>query len=64
MIEKLISLSLRNRVIVLLLAAGLFAWGLYSVQTNKIDAIPTFPKTRSSSLPSGWAAARRSSRTR
>jgi CzcA family heavy metal efflux pump len=40
MIEKLISLSLRNRVIVLLLAAGLFAWGLYSVQTNKIDAIP------------------------
>jgi CzcA family heavy metal efflux pump len=40
MIEKLISLSLRNRVFVLLLAAGLFGWGVYSVQTNKIDAIP------------------------
>ncbi len=24
----------------LLIAAGLFAWGIYSVQTNKIDAIP------------------------
>jgi len=25
---------------VLLIAAGLFAWGIYSVRTNKIDAIP------------------------
>lgn len=40
MIEKLISVSLRNRVVVLLIAAFLFAWGLYSVQTNKVDAIP------------------------
>ena len=40
MIEKLISFSLRNRVIVLLLSAFLFGWGVYSVQTNKIDAIP------------------------
>lgn len=40
MIESLISLSLRNRFIVLLIAAGLFAWGYYSVQTSKIDAIP------------------------
>lgn len=40
MIEKLISFSLRNRFLVLLVAAGLFAWGLFSVQTNKIDAIP------------------------
>jgi CzcA family heavy metal efflux pump len=40
MIEKIISLSLRNRVIILLIAAGLFGWGIYSVQTNKIDAIP------------------------
>ncbi|MCC9136069.1 efflux RND transporter permease subunit [Pontibacter silvestris] len=40
MIEKLISVSLRNRVMVLLIAAFLFAWGLYSVQTNKVDAIP------------------------
>jgi CzcA family heavy metal efflux pump len=40
MIGKLISLSLRNRLVVLLIAAGLFGWGLWSVQTNKVDAIP------------------------
>lgn len=40
MIAKLISFSLRNRFIVLLIAAALFGWGLYSVQTNKVDAIP------------------------
>ncbi|GGG18617.1 efflux RND transporter permease subunit [Pontibacter sp. FD36] len=40
MIAKLISLSLRNRYIVLLISAVLFGWGLYSVQTNKVDAIP------------------------
>ncbi|GAB2452264.1 hypothetical protein GCM10011375_39250 [Hymenobacter qilianensis] len=40
MIERLISLSLRNRYLVLLLAAGLFVWGAYSVRESKIDAIP------------------------
>lgn len=40
MIESLISFSLRNRFLVLLVAAGLFAWGIYSVRINKIDAIP------------------------
>jgi Cu(I)/Ag(I) efflux system membrane protein CusA/SilA len=40
MVEKLITFSLRNRVIVLLTAAGLFAWGIYSVRQNPIDAIP------------------------
>lgn len=40
MIESLISFSLRNRFLVLLVAAGLFAWGVYSVKENKIDAIP------------------------
>lgn len=40
MVEKLISISLRNRFIVLLLSAALFAWGIYSVQQNPIDAIP------------------------
>ncbi len=40
MIESLISFSLRNRFLVLLIAAGLFAWGVYSVKENKIDAIP------------------------
>jgi CzcA family heavy metal efflux pump len=36
----LISLSLRNKFFVLVIAAGLFAWGVYSVRMNKIDAIP------------------------
>jgi len=40
MVEKLISFSLKNRFIVLLVAAGLFGWGIYSVQQNPIDAIP------------------------
>ncbi|MFB9865600.1 efflux RND transporter permease subunit [Rufibacter immobilis] len=40
MIGKLISFSLRNRMIVLLFAAGMFGWGLYSVTTSKVDAIP------------------------
>lgn len=40
MVEKLITFSLRNRFIVLLVAAGLFGWGIYSVQQNPIDAIP------------------------
>ena len=40
MVNKLISLALRNRVLVLLLAAGLFGWGVYSMRRNPIDAIP------------------------
>jgi len=40
MINQLISLSLKNRYIVLLIAAALFAWGAYSVKENPIDAIP------------------------
>lgn len=40
MVEKLISFSLRNRFVVLLVSAGLFVWGVYSVQQNPIDAIP------------------------
>jgi Cu(I)/Ag(I) efflux system membrane protein CusA/SilA len=40
MVQKLIKLALRNRLIVLLLAGGLFAYGIYSVKQNPIDAIP------------------------
>ncbi|PSR53416.1 metal transporter [Adhaeribacter arboris] len=40
MIGNLISFSLRNRLVVLLLAAGLFGWGVYSISVNKVDAIP------------------------
>ena len=40
MVQKLIALALRNRLIVLLLAGGLFAYGIYSVKQNPIDAIP------------------------
>lgn len=31
---------MRNRFIVLILSAGLFVWGVFSVQKNPIDAIP------------------------
>ncbi len=40
MVEKLITFSLKNRAIVLLISAGLFVWGIYSVRQNPIDAIP------------------------
>jgi CzcA family heavy metal efflux pump len=40
MVENIISFSLRNRFIVLLFAAGIFTWGLFSVKASKIDAIP------------------------
>lgn len=40
MVQKLIELALRNRVIILLLAGGLFAYGIYAVKQNPIDAIP------------------------
>ncbi|SHM82999.1 efflux RND transporter permease subunit [Mucilaginibacter sp. OK098] len=40
MINQLISLSLKNRYIVLLIAVALFGWGAYAVKENPIDAIP------------------------
>ena len=40
MVQKLIDLALRNRIIVLISAAVLFAWGVYSINQNPIDAIP------------------------
>ncbi len=40
MVRILIELALRNRFVVLLISAGLFAWGIYSIQKNPIDAIP------------------------
>ncbi len=40
MVQKIIELSLRNRLAVLIIALGLFVWGLYSVKQNPIDAIP------------------------
>jgi len=40
MVQKLIELALRNRLIVLFFAGCLFAWGIYSIRQNPIDAIP------------------------
>ena len=40
MVRKLIELALRNRMVVLLFSAGLFAYGIYSIRNNPIDAIP------------------------
>jgi Cu/Ag efflux pump CusA len=46
MINQLISLSLKNRYIVLLIAIALFAWGAYAVSVNPIDAIPFDARTK------------------
>lgn len=40
MIDKLIEGALRNRIIVLLVAAGIAAYGFYAVKTTPVDAIP------------------------
>src|ERR1041385_363526 len=40
MVEKLISISIRNRWLVLLAAIGFFIWGIKSMQDNPVDAIP------------------------
>ncbi len=40
MIPRLISWSLRNRWIVLFLAAGAFVWGIINLLQNPVDAIP------------------------
>jgi Cu(I)/Ag(I) efflux system membrane protein CusA/SilA len=40
MVERLISFALRNRFVVLLIAASMFGWGIYEVQHNPVDAIP------------------------
>ena len=40
MVQKLIEISLRNRLVVLLLAGSLFVWGVFSIEKNPIDAIP------------------------
>lgn len=40
MVQKLIELALRNRLVVVIVTAGLLAWGFYSVKQNPIDAIP------------------------
>jgi Cu(I)/Ag(I) efflux system membrane protein CusA/SilA len=40
MVRHLISFSLRNRYLVLLLGIALFAWGVFSMQQNPVDAIP------------------------
>ncbi len=40
MVRKLIELALGNRLVVLLIASSLFAYGIYSIEKNPIDAIP------------------------
>lgn len=40
MVHRLIEWSLRNRFIVLILTTVLFIWGIFSVRSNPIDAIP------------------------
>ena len=40
MINWLIDFSLRNRFVVLLVAAGITAYGIYAVKTTPVDAIP------------------------
>lgn len=40
MIDALISWSLKNRFIVLMIAGGIIAYGIYAVKNTPVDAIP------------------------
>ncbi|MBS1748536.1 MAG: efflux RND transporter permease subunit [Bacteroidetes bacterium] len=40
MVHRIVAWSLRNRFIVLVITASLFAWGIFAVKKNPIDAIP------------------------
>ncbi|HEX3025573.1 MAG TPA: efflux RND transporter permease subunit [Chitinophagaceae bacterium] len=40
MVFKIIELALRNKFVVIISAMSLFAWGIYSIKQNPIDAIP------------------------
>lgn len=46
MVEKLITFSLRNKYIVLVVAFSLFIWGVIAVGDNPIDAIPDISKNQ------------------
>jgi Cu(I)/Ag(I) efflux system membrane protein CusA/SilA len=40
MVNKLIELSLRNRLVVIVAAVGLLVWGIFNIERNPVDAIP------------------------
>ena len=40
MIEKIIEYSIRNRFLVMIVAAALAAWAIYAVINTPVDAIP------------------------
>lgn len=40
MIDSLITWSLRNRLIMLLIAGGIIVYGIYAVKNTPVDAIP------------------------
>ena len=40
MIERIIEASIRNRFLVLFIAAALAVWGIYATLTTPVDAIP------------------------
>lgn len=46
MVRALITFALKNRLVVLLVAAGLFAWGIYSIKENPINAIPNLSENQ------------------
>ena len=46
MIDSLITWSLRNRLIVLMLAGGIIAYGIYAVKNTPVDAIPNLSENQ------------------
>jgi cobalt-zinc-cadmium resistance protein CzcA len=52
MIDKIISFSINNKLIVVLLVLGLIAWGGYSLTQLSVDAVPDITDNQVRSLQS------------
>ena len=64
MIEKIIELSIRNRFVVLILAAALTVAGVYAVLNTPVDAIPDLSENQVIVFTDWMGAVRGKSRIR
>jgi len=64
MIERIIENSIRNRFLVLILAAALALAGVYATLNTPVDAIPDLSENQVIVFTDWMAAARGKSRTR
>ena len=64
MIEKIVEFSIRNRLIVILLALGVVVWGIHAVINTPVDAIPDLSENQVIVFTDWMGAVRARSKTR